>query len=340
MASPAPEVETRASRRFFRTLPWLVTLGAVLYIALTTEPARLWSSLESANHVAFLAIVFPLYGALFVCDSYALSWLFTRFHRPVAFTEALPARGAAYLLGIVNYHAGSVAMSLYFKRVRGVSVLRSLGSLLFMSAIDLLLITVFVAVGGFFVAGPADLVGLQLAAAGVLVAFAAGLAYWRLGIDFLVLGTLRRRAIFATFAEARLADYLALAWRRLPVVLLYVAFHGLTLLTFDIHVPLRALLVYVPVQMFIAALPVSVAGIGTVQLAQRALYAPWASQAVVDAYGAALVLGFVLPRLVIGLVYVGRAGRRLAEGDAGTAAQDETAPEPAGERRGCSRSEG
>jgi hypothetical protein len=99
-------------------------------------------------------------------------------------------------------------------------------------------------------------------------------------------------------------------------------------------VPLARLLVYVPVQMVIAALPVSVGGLGTVQAAQRIFYAPWVDTAnaaasaadpaiaIVDAYALTLFFGFLVPRVLIGLGCLRAVGDALAE----TPAVDSTPP--------------
>jgi len=83
--------------------------------------------------------------------------------------------------------------------------------------------------------------------------------------------------------------------------------------------------VYVPVQMVIAVVPISVSGLGPGQAAQRVLYTEWADlahgvgagQATVDAYGLALFLGFLLPRVLIGVLSLRAASKEMVVPDDG-----------------------
>jgi uncharacterized membrane protein YbhN (UPF0104 family) len=81
----------------------------------------------------------------------------------------------------------------------------------------------------------------------------------------------------------------------------FVAFAAATLPAFDIHVPLRALVVCVPVTLSIAALPITVSGFGSAQVAMLALYGAFADEAVIVAYSLAHSVSLVLLRLPIGL---------------------------------------
>ena len=99
---------------------------------------------------------------------------------------------------------------------------------------------------------------------------------------------------------------------RVPMLVFYTAMQYFALESFGIHIPFARLLVYVPIQMLIAGLPISISGIGTVQVTQRVLYEPYASTAAIDAYAVAIILGFMVPRLLVGLAFVRKASRDLA----------------------------
>ena len=70
---------------------------------------------------------------------------------------------------------------------------------------------------------------------------------------------------------------------------------------FDIHVPLLALVACVPVTLSIAALPITVSGLGSAQLAMLALYGGFADEAAIVAYSLAYSVSLIVLRLPIGL---------------------------------------
>jgi len=99
------------------------------------------------------------------------------------------------------------------------------------------------------------------------MALAGHLLYWRLGFDLLVLGKLPTWGIFKSFHAAEVTHYLKLAAIRVPFDLLFVLNNWLALRAFGIEVPFLKVLAYVPVIAFIGIVPVTVAGLGTVQAA-------------------------------------------------------------------------
>jgi hypothetical protein len=91
-----------------------------------------------------------------------------------------------------------------------------------------------------------------------------------------------------------------IGWR----VLLHASFIGFaaaTLPAFGIHVPLPALVACVPVALSVAALPITVAGLGSAQLAMLALYGGFADEAAIVAYSLAHSVSLIVLRLPIGL---------------------------------------
>jgi len=71
---------------------------------------------------------------------------------------------------------------------------------------------------------------------------------------------------------------------------------------FGVGVPLRALVGLVPVIMSVSALPVTVSGLGSTQLAMGALYAPWSDPASILAYSVVYSATLVLFRVPIALL--------------------------------------
>jgi len=295
-----------------RLLPWCVAIGLLYYIFTTTDLDGFVQGVQSAHILAFAAASLLIYPLVFLVDTLSIWRLFNWFACPVRYREIRPLVGANYLLTIVNYSAGGAGMSAYLWRTHGVKLFQTFGSVLWMNTIDLVIVAAIVFVG-------ADVLGdlamsARLLSGCVLVAFAGAMVYWRLGFDFFILGPLRSRSIFYAFSQARLRHYLVMFGMRAMLAGTYFLLDWLTLLAFGINIPLIELLVYVPIQMLVAALPITIAGIGTVQVAQRVLYGRYAAQALIDAYAVSLVVAYLAPRVLIGVFYLRGASNALAGG--------------------------
>ena len=315
-----------------RWLPWVGAVLLLSYVFLTTDLEGFFRGIQDANLLAFAAVTFGLYPLIFLIDSLAIWRLFNWFAHRISYAEIRPLVGANYLLTMVNYNAGSAGMSAYLWRTRGVKLFQTLGSVLWMNVLDVVIIAAIIFCGADLLTEPLGESGAnsaRLASGGILLAFVGSLLYWHRGFDFLILGSLRNRSIFHAFREAKPVHYRDMLLLRSSQVAVYVLFDKLTLLAFGIDVPLLELLVYVPIQMLIAALPITVAGIGTVQVSQRILYGAFASLGRIDAYAVSLVVSFILPRTLIGMYYLRRAAHALAKGN-----QTEEHPEPHPTREG------
>lgn len=340
---------TRSGSPVMRVLPWFVALGAFAFIFATTDIGRVAESAAQARWGLFWLAAFSIYGALFVTDSWTVWWIFRRFHVPdIRLRDVFPARGASYLLSILNYAAGSAAMAFYFKKRFRVGFLEGGASLLLLMLVDLGLVTIAVLLGGSLLptewteATVVNLGGHALtfrATIGVMavlfvVAAIAHIAFWRAPWSW---GPLERIRALPTFRGFRLAtplDYLKIGLVRAPVTVLYILMHGLTLVAFHIQVPWERLLVYVPIQMLIAVVPVSPSGLGTVNVAQRFLYEPYvfdpagvqlsgqAAIGSIDAYGLALAMAFNIPRILIGVVALRAAKAALSRVDSASTGVD------------------
>jgi len=301
------------------SIPWLVTVAILVWILRTTDMLAMWRAVEQANWVFFFGSMLTLFALLWVVDSAAILWIYKRFHAPtMKLTDVLPVRGTTYIVGILNYAAASAAMAFYFRRRWNIGIVEGGSSLLVLLLVDLGLAIISTAVGSFLL--PEQFRGMAIVlGAGFAAAAAAHLLFWRAPWKWGPLEVIRNWPRLHGFRAARVLDYATVGLLRLPVTAIYICMHMATLMAFNIHVPLERMLVYVPVQMVIAVLPIGVSGLGAGQAAQRLLYTEWAEQthgvdamATVDAYGLALFLGFLLPRVLIGLASLQVTSREMA----------------------------
>jgi hypothetical protein len=309
-------------RWFFRLLPWAITIGIFVWIGMTTDLPTLLAALQQAHWGLFFGSMIVLFTCTWLVDSAGIWWIYRRYHAPaLGYRQVLPVRGSTYVVGILNYAAASAAMAFYFRRRWGVGVIEGGSSLLLLMLMDLGLATLSVAAGVAFLPTGFRSFALTLAG-GFALGAVAHLIFWRARWSWGPLEWVRELPQLRGFRQARLQDYVVLGLLRLPMIPIYVGMHVFTLEAFSIHVPLERMLVYVPVQMVLAVLPISVSGLGPGQAAQRLLYTPFAAETLgadalptIDAYGLALFVGFLVPRLLIGLGTMRAASRDLARGE-------------------------
>lgn len=272
-------------RRLARRAPWLVATALLAAVFWRVDVAATLAAFAEADWRRFLLAALPFAGLWLVIDAAALSRLVSRFHAPVSFRTMLRLRGGSYLLLVLSYDAAQAALALALHRRLGVPLLALGGTFLFYYAIDL------TTIAGLGLAGASALPGVRAEA--LTTALALLLAGVVAGL--VLFGLVRRRFTLRDAAEL-------LGWRALFYAS-FVGFAAATLPAFGIHVPLRALVACVPVTLSISALPITISGIGSAQVAMLALYGAFAPPPAIVAYSLAHTASLIGLRLPIGLFF-------------------------------------
>ena len=247
--------------------------------------------------------------------------LFARLLEPMPLREVLAVKGVSYFLNAINYTAGAAAIAWFVhKKNSSLGFLRALSTMAWLNFVDIA--ALFVLLTGGLLFGrellPGDMGGQLVWVLAVGWAIVVGaLIYWRLGVDFLILGRLRPWRIFDAFRDAEMPDYAVMVAIRTLYVALWVFMQWLMLPTFNIHIDLLTLFVYVPILTFVQIVPASVSGLGAVQAVMIAMYTPLIDAAPADA--AARVLAFstvvgpstAIVRIGIGYVFLRNVAKDL-----------------------------
>lgn len=292
----------RLPRRARALLPWL---GAAVLLGVALTRADLGAAghaLARADWGRYAAAACAFAVGWLVLDSFVLARLVSRFHRPVRLRELLPLRGATYLLLALSYDAAQAALALGLHRRHGIALGALGGTFLFYYLVDVLTIAGLASAGALAaggVLGAGLRTGLAAVAGTALLVLVALAAVSRRAVR--LPGWLRRSRVLETLGRARGRDAAEwMAWR----VLFYgtfVGFAAVTMPAFGLHVPLAVLVPCVPVVMSVAALPISVSGLGSTQLAMLALYGDHAEASALLAYSLVYTATLVAVRLPIGL---------------------------------------
>ena len=305
------------SQRVKAAIPWALSLAIVGYVLLSLDLEQLQSDIMMADMGRLVGIVASFTFIVFLVDTGTLAVLFRRLIAPVSYKEVLAVKGVSYFFNAINYSAGSGAIALFLKKKRGVPFLQGVSALLWLNFVDVLVLLAMLAVG---VGLSGDLLPLEqreglpyVMAIGLAIA-AGALVYWQFGFDFFVLGRLRDWRIFQTFREARWSDYGQLMLLRGLFIGLYVLMNWLTLPCFDLHISFVALLVYTPLLTFIQIVPLSVSGLGAIQVAMAILYGHYlggGSEIEARIYAFSFVIGplTALLRIAIGYIFMTNVAR-------------------------------
>jgi multidrug transporter EmrE-like cation transporter len=271
-------------RSVVRSAPWFAAAALLALVFRRVDLDATLAAFAAADWRRFAAAAFPFAALWLVIDAAALSRLVSRFHAPVGFGTLLRLRGGSYLFLAFSYDAAQAALALALHRRLGIPLAALAGTFLFYYAIDLLTIA------GLGLSGASALPGVRGEALGAALAvLLAGVL-----VGLVAFGALARRERLRAAAEL-------VAWRALFYAS-FVGFAAATLPAFGIHVPLRALVACVPVTLSIAALPITVSGIGSAQVAMLALYGAFAEPSAIVAYSLAHSAALVVLRLPIGLL--------------------------------------
>jgi len=245
-------------KKLSRILPWVVTLALLFYVFQGLSLADMKAALAAAAAWTIPVLAVLIIG-VYLGDSFAIWKTFGWFVTRLSFREVLVVRGATYLLALVHYTVGQGAIIYFVNRSRGVPLLRGTAAILLVMGINILLLLVFASIG--------LLIAPDLSPVVRKVVFGA---YGALAV-YAVLLLLRprwltSRPIFDVLFAAGLSGHLRALLVRIPHVGILMVFSYASLHAFGVQLPASQAILYLPIVYFIAALPISVMGLGVNQL--------------------------------------------------------------------------
>lgn len=313
-----------------RVLPILVAALALVY-AVRGIP---FHELQSAMSRAPLGLLLLVSAGMAVlncsADTLAMFYVFRGFGLQLRYFELYTIRAATYTLAVINYHAGQLGIIGFLHRAAKIPLSRAGAIVLFIMGVWVALLMIFATFGA--VLGGAKGRALQP----VLALFAAGLCVYaallRWPPRFLrqpsdpstdsstgLLSRLLRLAskVWAPLMEAGLRGHARALVVRLPHLFVLLIWHFIALRCFGIRVPFHVAMLYLPVVFAVAALPISVQGLGTAQVVAKYYFTDFAvglsgeaAEAAVFAYSLSMTAISTASNLILGLAFL-PAGSRL-----------------------------
>jgi hypothetical protein len=282
-------------RRWLRAvLPWAVGAGILTVVFHRLPLDALLAALTRGPWPLLAAYVAAEIGVVLLADGWAASVALRRSGGALSYWRIVSMRGATYLFQILHVLAGQGSFGWFLARAGG-GAWRAGGVVVLLLATQLLALALVGVLG--LLAAPAWLRGPALPA----VALVAGGMLVYLVVVRLRPAWLAKLQIAQPLFAAGVRGHLVTVAARLPHVALLVLWHWGAFWLWGIHIPFLVAAAYIPPMLFVTALPITPAGLGTVQALQMALFAGYAAGATPGEREAAVV-AFSLAHLALALL--------------------------------------
>jgi hypothetical protein len=281
----------------------LATTVAIFAAIFSRIPfARLGEALSRADLLPFLALMAAFSLVFFAIDTLVLTLAVRWFHGPLPYRDLLPVRASTYLVSLVNTQLAQGALALYLHRRFRTPLGVITGTVLMLILLEVTQLIVFATAGMLAAPGSAP-AGLLAVPAALALVWAALVVLVRRPSR----GVVADSAIARTFRVASARQLFALLGLKSVTFLLALVVHGFALSLFGIRIPWSRLLASLPIVFMVAALPVTVAHLGTSQAAWIFFFSDFAPEAALLAYSLAAHLTFMLANGVLGLLFLPKA---------------------------------
>jgi hypothetical protein len=285
----------------------LVTLAILAAIAWRIPARAFADALRGADYGLFFAAMVPNTLFYFFWDTLVLKRVLAWFHGDVPYADLLPVRAASYVVGFFNTNAGRGALAAYLWRRLDAPFLELGSTVIFLVLTEytqLVLWSLF-GVFGFRRDVTVSLLPVAAAVAGFWIVF---FLYSRMHVTaqsaVRVLFAPREWPVFRTFRLAAAARYGEVVLLRAPMFVASLCAHYYAARAFGIDIPFGSLLTFLPVIFMAAALPVTVAHLGTTQAAWIYFFGQYAAAPRILAFSLVAHLTFALTRALLGLMWL------------------------------------
>ena len=250
-----------------KVLPWVFAAAIFYFLFRQSPPKEILSTIWQANIPYFVVLSIAYFFIIMLLDCVGLQWAFGRYSTKVTFSETILMRGATYLLMLINYNLGQGGMAFYLKRTHKAPVFKSLGTIFFLTCIDLGLILTFgmVAVLRENIVYREISMRHSLTSVTLVFYFCFVLIALAPRLRFPPFHWLSKKHLLVAFQESRLIDYARVIGLRLPVIVIILLANYFLFQSFRSHLPMTDIMAYSPIIAVVGTLPITPSGIGTTQ---------------------------------------------------------------------------
>jgi hypothetical protein len=294
MTTTGTTVAGARTRTLLRPLMAAALTIAIFALILRRVPfPALALALADADYRTFLALMIPNTLFYFAWDTLVLSVVIRWFHGPVPYRDLLPVRASSYVVGFFNTNLGRGALAAYLCRRLRAPFLELGSTVIFLVLTEYTQLVLWSMLG---------LVGFRAEVSRSLLGVAAAVAvFW---VVVRVALAPRSWSIVRTFHLATLRQYVEIIALRAPMFFVSLCLHYYAAHAFGIHIPFVQMLTFLPVIFMLAALPVTVAHLGTTQAAWIFFFGQYASAPRLLAFSMAAHLVFASTRALLGVLWL------------------------------------
>jgi lysylphosphatidylglycerol synthase-like protein len=294
-----------------RLLSFVLTVAIFALLLRRVPPGSVADAIRDANAARFLAVMIPNAIFYFLWDTLVLTAVVRWFHVEVPYRDLLAVRAASYVVGVFNTNLGRGALAAYLSRRLGAPFLELGSSVLFLVLTEYTQLVIWSMLGLF---------ALRADVSPGLIAVAGGTAGVWLVVRWLLVP--RHWSVARTFRLATPGRYARIVLLRAPMFFVSLCCHYYAAHAFGLRIPFGQMLTFLPVIFMIAALPITVAHLGTTQAAWVVFFGRYGSAPQLLAFSIAAHLTFAATRALVGIVWMPSAILDL------TAASDRAAAQP------------
>ena len=255
--------------------------------------AALTAALHDADYRTFLALMIPNTLFYFAWDTLVLTVVIRWFHGPVPYRDLLPVRASSYVVGFFNTNLGRGALAAYLCRRLRTPFLELGSTVIFLVLTEYTQLVLWSMLG---------LIGFRAEVTRSLLAVAASVAVFWIALRVVLVP--RTWVLLRTFRLATFGQYAEIVVLRAPMFFVSLCLHYYAAHAFGIHIPFVQLLTFLPVIFMLAALPVTVAHLGTTQAAWIFFFGQYAAAPRLLAFSLAAHLVFAATRALLGVLWL------------------------------------
>lgn len=295
-----------------RGVPIAISIGSITWLLGSIDS----DALIGALNWRIAAILVPsllAYGALSLAiEAVSIFTLVDR--RPAGFGLWVSARikSASYLVGIVNYALGGVALTVLLRKRAGTGIGESAGIVLLIAVIDMIIVLGFASLSGVEAGDDAPAIRAGIVALAGL-GFFGGMMLLRAPGSLGPLERIRTLAVFDALRTTPLLRLGKIALLRFTFSVLFISLAWTVFFAFEIEIGVGQLIFGMMVIAVVGALPIAVAGLGTGQVTALYVFRGVAPQAELMALSLVLSVGMILLRASMGLLFAREYTREVLE---------------------------
>lgn len=318
-------------RRFWSRVASLLVTATIFVVILQRIPLeRLAAALSAAEYGPFLALMVSNTVLYVAWDTMVLAVAIRWFHGPVRWRDLLPVRAASYVFAFFNTNLGRGALAAFVSRLLRRPFLQIGSTVIFLVLTEYTHLVAWATLGviAFGTENTRPLFWVPPAAAAFWLVFfvyvraaravgeCEGVAPRRRGL----LGWLVapwRGSLLRTFRLAPARRYGHIVLLRAPMFFASLVLHYLAAPAFGMTIPFGAMVTFLPVVFMVAALPITVARLGSTQAAWILLFGAYAPAEQLLAFSLAAHLTFATTRALVGIALLPQAWQDLIRSQAG-----------------------